>query len=67
MDLNEVVAVLKERRWELKLSQEQVAKDCGILTTTLVKIENYQSSPQFEKLNKIAERLGYEFQLVKKE
>ncbi len=67
MNVDQIVNILLETRLELKLPQEELAKKCGIQQVTLANIENHGGSPQFKTLSKIAENLGYEITLVKKD
>lgn len=58
---------LKERRDNLKITQEQVADLAGVSINTLYKIERGQANPTLESLEKITDILGLELTLQLKQ
>lgn len=49
---------IKERRAELGMSQEQLARACGIGQSTVSEIEDGKHSPTLDVAFKIADALG---------
>ena len=60
--------VIKEKREEKKLTQEQLSKKTGINRAMLSKIENGDYVPSLEQINSLGEVLGFEItDLIQKE
>lgn len=49
---------IKDRRLELKMSQMELARLCGVSLTSVIKWENGAGSPRRENLEKLQEVLG---------
>ena len=62
----DIVKVLTKERKLQKVSQEKIAKECGISKAMISRIERSLSSPNYNYLEKYAEYLGYEIRLLKK-
>lgn len=60
MGVEEIGALIKERRRTLKITQPDLAEMAGISKNTLYKIETGQANPTIRMLNKIADILGME-------
>ena len=60
MRVEEIGALIKERRHTLKITQPDLAEMAGISKNTLYKIETGQANPTIRMLNKIADILGME-------
>ncbi len=59
--------IIKNRRKELRITQNHLAELAGVSANTLYKLERGQGNPSVEVLNKLAEVLGMELTLeVKK-
>ena len=50
---------IEERRKELDMTQEQLAIKCGVIRTTINKIENGKCSVSVDKLAEIARALNF--------
>ena len=50
---------IEERRKELDMTQEQLAIKCGVIRTTINKIENGKYSVSVDKLAEIARALNF--------
>lgn len=57
-ELAEIVFELSKVRIYKGISQEQLAKECGIRKSVLVRIENLDVIPQLDELIQIAKHLG---------
>jgi transcriptional regulator with XRE-family HTH domain len=66
MHYSDLIAVLKNRREELGVTQEYLAELAGVGVRTLKKIESGKGNPTVETLGKLAEILGMDLQLVVK-
>ncbi|WP_277232069.1 helix-turn-helix transcriptional regulator [Phocaeicola salanitronis] len=51
---------IEERRKELGMTQEQLGVKCGVIRTTINKIENGRYSVSVDKLAEIARALDFE-------
>ncbi len=49
---------IRERRWQLGLSQERVALDTGLQRKTIYQLENALTSPRLSTLLAVADGLG---------
>ena len=56
----------REVRVSKKKSQESLALDLNIATSTIARIENNKITPKADKVLRIFEKLGYELHLKKK-
>lgn len=63
MHYDELIAALKKRREELRVTQGHLADLAGVGLRTLKEIESGKGNPTFETLNKLAEVLGMELKL----
>ena len=63
MHQQRLVKTLKERREELKVTQEYLADLAGIGLRTLKEIESGKGNPTVDTLSKLAEVLGMELKL----
>ncbi len=66
MLVNTLGEIIRNRRKELKITQPHLAELAGVSTNTLYKLERGQSNPSLDVLNKLAEVLGMELNLVAK-
>jgi ribosome-binding protein aMBF1 (putative translation factor) len=62
--ITEVVSRLVYARKEKGLSQEKLAKICGLKQSAIARLENLKAIPQFETLVKIMQPLGLKLKLV---
>lgn len=58
--LGGLALVLKHKRREAELTLDQVARRCGLATSTISKIENGKLSPGYETIVQLARGLGVE-------
>jgi y4mF family transcriptional regulator len=58
MSISEIGISIKNRRKELKISQQQLADLAGVSINTLYKLEGGKANPSIEVLNKLLEVLG---------
>lgn len=49
---------IKERRAELKITQIELAKQCGVSVNTIIKWENEVAEPNDENYQKLSDALG---------
>lgn len=63
MHYNELVKTIKNRREELRVTQDHLAELAGVGLRTLKEIESGKGNPRFETLNKLADVLGMELKL----
>jgi len=66
MTIEEIGALIKERRQLLGLIQPDLADMAQISINTLYKIERGEANPSVKVLNKLAEVLGLELSIVVK-
>lgn len=50
--------IIRSRRKEIKMSQEELAKALGVTQGNVSQWENGETTPRVEKLGKLAEVLG---------
>jgi len=65
-NLSYIVYKFIKKRRELNMSQQELANLIGVKQSTIAKLENSYSSPNFEFLDKIATVLGFSFELKEK-
>ncbi|AOC55408.1 helix-turn-helix domain-containing protein [Bacillus pumilus] len=58
INLNELSKMLKKKRIESGLSQEEFAKTLGFTASYISRLENGKVSPTFKSLEKISEHIG---------
>ena len=63
MSPEELIAILKQRRQLLALTQEQLAELSSVALRTVKEIERGQGNPTMVTLHKLAEVLGLELKL----
>jgi len=64
MHQKDLIAILRERRKILGVTQERLAELAGVSLRTLKAIESGKGNPTFDTMNKLAEVLGMEIKLV---
>lgn len=64
MHQKDLIAILRERRKILGVTQERLAELAGVSLRTLKAIESGKGNPTFKTMNKLAEVLGMEIKLV---
>ncbi len=64
MHQKDFVKIIKERREVLGVTQEHLAELAHVGLRTLKAIESGKGNPTFETMNKLADVLGMEIQLV---
>jgi transcriptional regulator with XRE-family HTH domain len=62
-----IIAILKDRRKDLKLTQRYLAEMADVSVNTIFKIERGEANPTIDILEKIIDVLGMEIQLVVKD
>ncbi len=67
MSLKEIISELKQRRIALAVTQEDVSELSGVSLRTIKELERGKGNPTFATLSKIADVLGIEFKLEKKQ
>jgi len=64
MTVIEIGKFVKERRNILRLQQKDLAELSGVSLRSIIQIENGLGNPSLETLNKLANILGCEIQIV---
>lgn len=67
MQLEEIIAMLKQRRLLLAVTQEHLAELSGVSLRTIKEIESGKGNPTFATLSRIADVLGMEIKLEVKQ
>ena len=67
MSLEEITSEFKLRRIALAVTQENVSELSGVSLRTIKEFESGKGNPTFATLSKIADVLGIEFKLEKKQ
>lgn len=60
MHFDNLIAIIKERRENLKVNQENLAKLSGVGLRTLKQFESGKGNPTLQTIQKIADVLGLE-------
>ncbi|KEP26600.1 helix-turn-helix domain-containing protein [Bacillus zhangzhouensis] len=63
IDLNELAKMLKMKRKESGLSQEEFAEEMGFTGSYISRLENGKISPTFKSLERISEQVGIKAKL----
>ncbi|MDR7669074.1 helix-turn-helix transcriptional regulator [Bacillus sp. FSL R5-0654] len=63
IDLNELAKMLKTKRKESGLSQEEFAEVMGFTGSYISRLENGKISPTFKSLERISEQVGIKAKL----
>lgn len=63
MNSIEIGDLIKERRNNLKIQQQDLAEISGLSLRTIIIVENGKGNPSFATLEKIADVLGLELKL----
>lgn len=66
MIMKEIGNIIRMRRKELGITQQELADICDVGINTLVAIERGQGNPSVGTLAKIASAVGYELVLARK-
>jgi transcriptional regulator with XRE-family HTH domain len=64
MHQKDLIAILRERRKILGVTQERLTELAGVSLRTLKAIESGKGNPTFNTMNKLADMLGMEIKLV---
>ncbi len=64
MHLNNIVETLKKRRIRLQVTQETLALLTGVSLRTIKQLEVGKGNPTLETIQKLANALGLELQLI---
>ncbi len=64
MHLNNIVETLKKRRIRLQVTQEMLALLTGVSLRTIKQLEVGKGNPTLETIQKLADALGLELQLI---
>jgi transcriptional regulator with XRE-family HTH domain len=64
MHLNNIVETLKKRRIRLQVTQETLALLTGVSLRTIKQLEVGKGNPTLETIQKLADALGLELQLI---
>mgnify|MGYP000598227014 FL=1 len=64
MHLNNIVETLKKRRIRLQVTQETLALLTGVSLRTIKQLEAGKGNPTLETIQKLADALGLELQLI---
>jgi transcriptional regulator with XRE-family HTH domain len=64
MHLNNIVETLKKRRIRLQVTQETLALLTGVSLRTIKQLEVSKGNPTLETIQKLADALGLELQLI---
>jgi len=60
---NHIGKAIQKKRLELSMTQKQLAEKCGIMETTISKIENAKFSPSADLIEKISTTLNLKFEI----
>lgn len=63
MLVEDIGAMIRDRRKELAITQPHLAEIAGVSVNTLSKLERGQGNPSLDMLNKLSEVLGLELHL----
>lgn len=66
MIMKEIGSIIRMRRKELGITQQELADICEVGINTLVAIERGQGNPSVRTLVKIASAVGYELTLTRR-
>ncbi|MES2516745.1 MAG: helix-turn-helix domain-containing protein [Bacteroidota bacterium] len=66
MNFEQLGNIIRERRNELSLSQEQLSNKCDVAIKTIHSVELGRANPSVKTLEKILEKLGLEMIIVNK-
>ena len=64
MHLNNIIETLKKRRIRLQVTQETLALLTGVSLRTIKQLEAGKGNPTLETIQKLADALGLELQLI---
>ena len=65
LEYNLVCDFIKLRKEELKLTQNEMAEECGVIRQMIATIEQGKKHPQINTLIKILEPFGYTLSITK--